>query len=194
MGPGFIFSRMVKQFNTLMVYFSAFLIVIAAGILVFQVVVRYVFAWPTDWEIELSVMILITATFMAAGHTQLKRGHVAIEILDSVLSRTLIVWRMVLADLMSFLFCAFLAWKMWELFHEAWVEGRVSDTVWGPPMWPLFAFMALGSTSLALQVLVQFIEDSLPQALRSYQPPAHHDAEVQLADDSVYTPAQEVSK
>lgn len=129
-------------------------------------------------------MLLIASTFLAAANTQLTRGHVAIEVIDSVLPRW-VAWRMAITDLLSFLFCAFLAWKMWGLFHEGWVEERHSESLWGPPLWPVFGVMALGSTTLALQVMIQFIEDSLPQAMRSHEPPVHHDAEVQLAEQSI---------
>lgn len=155
------FSRAITWLNTLAGYLSGVAIVVCAAILVYEVAVRYWFSWPTDWEIELAVILLIIATFMSAAFTQLSRGHVGIEVLDGLMSERANYWRYLVGDILSMVFCAFIAWKSWLFFHEAWVDGKMSNTVWGPKLWPAYFFMALGMSLLALQMLAQIGDQHL---------------------------------
>jgi len=153
------FARGLERVNALMGYLSGILIVLCAGILVFEVVVRYWLAWPTDWEIEFSIMLLVAATFLSAAFTQATRGHAGIEVLDAVLSRRWNRRRYLVADTLSMVFCGFVAWKAWAFFHEAWSDGRTSNTAWAPSLWPAYLMMAVGMTTLTLQLFVQVSED-----------------------------------
>ena len=152
------FAAAVEAFNVFAGYASGVAIIVTSLIIVFEVLVRYFLQWPTDWEIEASIILLIVATFMSAGFTQLKRGHVTIEVLEHVLSPKVNYWRMLAGDLLSLVFCGFVALNSWELFHEAWAEGRVSNSVWGPPMWIPFLSMAVGMTTLSLQIVIQIVD------------------------------------
>ncbi len=154
-----IFRRLVAGLNTFMGYLSGVVIVVCAGILVFEVVVRYWLGWATDWEIEFAVILLIVSTFMSAGYTQLHRGHVAIEVLQGVLPTRLNRWRLFVTDTVSLLFCTFVSWQSWQFFHEAWSNGKVSNSMWGPKLWIPYSFMALGMTLLTVQLLIQMIDD-----------------------------------
>jgi TRAP-type C4-dicarboxylate transport system permease small subunit len=143
--------------NMILAVLSAIAIAAAGVVLTWEVIGRYFFAIPSDWQDELSTFLLIGATFGAAAWIQARRGHVAIDALAHVLPPGADEIRRVIADLLSFLFVAFFAWKSWTLFYEAWDEGQTTPSAWGPPLWIPYVCMALGMSLLAMQLLLQVV-------------------------------------
>ncbi len=150
-------SAALAALNTGMGYVAALLVVLAAAGITAGIIVRTTTGIPTDWEIPLSVLALIAATFLSAGYTQIKRNHVSIEVLEHVLPARANHWRFVIGDLLSFVFCAFVAANAWQLAHHAWIEGHRLDGAFDPKLWPVYALMAFGMTTLSLQLLVQLV-------------------------------------
>ncbi len=150
-------SAALAALNTGMGYAAALLLVLAAISIAVGILVRTTTGIPTDWEIPLSVLALIAATFLSAGYTQIRRNHVSIEVLEHVLPARANHWRFVASDLLSFVFCAFVAVNAWQLTHHAWSEGHRLDGAFDPKLWPVYTLMAFGMTTLSLQLLVQFI-------------------------------------
>ncbi len=153
-----VFAQAVKGFNVLTGYLSAVVVVVTSLIVCYGVFMRYFMDSPIDWGLELSIFLLIIATFMSAAYTQLQRGHVNIEVLEHILSPAANRWRFLMGDALSLIFCAFLAWNAWGFFLEAFEDGRITDSIWGPKLWVPYLFMALGSTTLSLQLLVQIVD------------------------------------
>lgn len=141
--------------NAALAVLSAIAIAGAGAVLTWEVLGRYFFAIPSDWQDELSTFLLIGATFGAAAWIQARRGHVAIDALAYVLPRGADEVRRVAADFLSFLFVGFFAWKSWALLSEAWVDGQITPSAWGPPLWIPYGCMAVGMTLLAAQLLLQ---------------------------------------
>jgi TRAP-type C4-dicarboxylate transport system permease small subunit len=136
---------------------SALAIAAAGCVLTWEVIGRYFFAIPSDWQDELATFLLVGATFGSAGWVQARRGHVGIDALSHILPPRVEHARAILADILSLAFCAFFAWKCWTLFWEAWSEEQTTDSAWGPPLWIPYAAMAFGMTVLVLQLLLQVL-------------------------------------
>ena len=147
----------VSGLNSVLAVGSAFAIAAAGAVLTWEVMGRYFFAIASDWQDELSTFLLIGATFAAAGWIQSKRGHVAIDALTHILPPGIDAVRKVMADLFSFMFVTFFAWKSWALFYEAWDEGQTTPSAWGPPLWIPYGCMALGMSLLSVQLLLQVV-------------------------------------
>lgn len=165
-----LFGEGLKRFNLFMSYVSALLIVVCAGVFVYEVMTRYLIQISNDWVIELSVFMLIAATFLAAAYTQMERAHVGIEVLDEILSPRANRWRYLVADALSMLVCAYIALKAWEYCSQAWSEGWRTGSTWAPPLWIPYSFMGFGMSALVLQQLVQIVDDLLRPEIK----PEHH--------------------
>ncbi|MEA1647775.1 TRAP transporter small permease [Nitrospirillum sp. BR 11164] len=132
--------------------------VVAAGIVMTEeAMVRYFLHQAADWQDETAIFLLVGATFLSAAYVQSRRGHVAIEAVGGLLPKGVERARRWVADLISFLFCGFFAWKSWVLCHEAWVEGYATFSSWAPPLWIPYLAMSVGMTLLTLQIAVQVL-------------------------------------
>jgi TRAP-type C4-dicarboxylate transport system permease small subunit len=147
-------ERVMQASNRIVAIPCMAALIVAAAVLTYSVVARYFLKIATDWQDETSVFLLVGATFLSGAFVQAGRGHVAIEVLAPLLSPRLNRVRLVLADFISFLFCAFFCWKSWTLLRDAWVDGQRSNSSFGPPLWIPYALMALGMTLLSLQLLI----------------------------------------
>ena len=151
------FERALSLINTALVVLAALALIAASAILSYSVLGRALFQAANYWQDEAAVFLLVGATFLTSGYVQSRRGHIGIEAFVGLLSPTANRIRLWLVDVASLLFCSFFAWKSWTLAHEAYVEGRVTNSTWSPPFAIPYTLMAFGMTLLCIQILLQII-------------------------------------
>jgi TRAP-type C4-dicarboxylate transport system permease small subunit len=154
-GPVGVLARATQAVNGCARVLGGIALVVAALVLTYSVVVRYVLRIPTDWQDETAVFLIVGTVFLCAGAVQERRGHVGIEAVAVLLSDRANRIRLFVVDVLSFLFCAFFAWKSWTLLHEAVVDDQHSSSTWASPLWIPYSLMAAGMTLLSVQLLVQ---------------------------------------
>lgn len=156
-GPLGIIQRVMNALNTLLAVFSAISIGLAGLVLTWEVFGRHIWGFPSDWQDEFAVFLLIGATFASAAWTQARRGHVGIEALAAILPPRINRVRRLLADLFTLIFTGFFTWKTWQLLNEAIEEGTTSSSSWAPPLWIPYAAMTIGMALLTMQLALQVL-------------------------------------
>ena len=147
----------VDWMNGVLAVGAAIAIGVAGIVLTWEVAGRYFFATASDWQDELSVFLLVGATFASAAWIQARRGHVAIDALAAILPPGIDRVRRILADVLSCAFVAFFAWKSGTLLLEALADGQTTPSAWGPPLWIPYGCMTAGMALLAVQLVLQIL-------------------------------------
>lgn len=147
-------QRELDRLNRAIVFLSSLALVAASLVMSTSVAIRFFFKTATEWQDEVAIFLLVGATFLSAAHVQAKRGHVAIEAVREILPPAVERWRCVLAEGLSAVFCGFFSWKSWTLLAEAWSEGQVTNSSWGPPLWIPYLLMAAGMSLLTAQLVL----------------------------------------
>jgi TRAP-type mannitol/chloroaromatic compound transport system permease small subunit len=138
----------------------SWLILALTGVLVIEVLARYIFRSPTVFALDLTWMIFGVYTIMGAAYTHLAGGHVRIDLLSNLLpSRKRAILEVILYLIFFFPLLFVLSVSCTELAITSWVGDEKSSTsIWRPPVYPFKIAMMVGFYLLALQGVAQFIK------------------------------------
>jgi TRAP-type mannitol/chloroaromatic compound transport system permease small subunit len=137
----------------------SFAVLVATGVVVYEVIMRYGFNTPTTWGYELPIY-LAGATYMLSGaYTHLHDNHVRVDLLHGRWSaRTRAVVDILTAPVFLVGMVALIYFGGdWTL--QAFERGTTTGTRWNPPVWPLRALIPLGALLLLLQGLATLGRD-----------------------------------
>lgn len=135
----------------------SFLALLMIGVLVFEVISRYVFNAPTLWAHQLASHIFAVYGVLLGAYTLFLHGHVKVDIVHNIMSpRTKAIMDSI-TYLVFFLFVGVLFWwGLLQAIHSVQImEGPTPPFV--IPVWPIRLTVPLGAVLIFLQGLAEWI-------------------------------------
>jgi TRAP-type mannitol/chloroaromatic compound transport system permease small subunit len=153
-------ARWIDTVNEWVGRTSCVLIILLTVLICYQVFRRYVLRAPTIWEFETCLYMYGVFFILGMGYTQLKKGHVSIDLLPERLSpRGEVILSILGTILLFFPFIAVMLWQSVDFAARSWEMAERSATSWAPPLYPIKAVMPLGFLLLALQGVADILRD-----------------------------------
>ena len=137
----------------------SFLIVFLVFVILYEISARYLFNSPTIWAHEIAQMIYGAYVILLGAYVLQRGGHVNVDILyHRFHPRTraiidLFTW------LLFFYFCGLLLLKGGEMAWDSLKILEYSQTIWGPPIYPVKLTIPIGALFLLLQAIAQFLRN-----------------------------------
>jgi len=131
------------------------------AVLTFEVFMRYILSWPTQFSYEAASSIGVAISAGGLAYTHLHGGHVRVDVLWKNLSPK----GRAIADIIGglvFLFPLFilLTWISADRVVQSVIEHEVmTSTYWYPPAWPTRSVMALGLLLLIPQGVAEVLRN-----------------------------------
>ena len=153
------FIRTVEQISEWSGKGISLLVIPLTGVILYEILARYLFKAPTIWAHEVAQMIYGAYVLLLGAYAMRKGVHVNVELLYGKFSPRgkaavdLFTW------VLFYLFCGLLLVKGWEMAWESFQMGETESTSFAPLVWPIKMTIPLGALLLLLQGAVKSIRD-----------------------------------
>lgn len=153
------FESLISRLNDALGTVGALILVAMLLIISLGVLGRYAFNSPIPWADQVATYGLVYVTFIGAPRVLARRGHVAVDILETSLNPLRQKMLRVLVDAVGALYClAFCLLASRELGRLISRGSEFSDA-FTLPQWVVYAVIPLGAALLCLQFLANFLAD-----------------------------------
>ncbi|RAR58201.1 TRAP-type C4-dicarboxylate transport system permease small subunit [Onishia taeanensis] len=120
----------------------------------YDAIMRYAFAAPTSWSLEINSFLLVYLAVISAAEAQRHDAHIRITYFKDKLPPRLRTSIDLLTGLLGAAFCAILVWRGGIMTLQALEYGeRVSSSLGTPMVYP-YALLPIGFAALGLQFLI----------------------------------------
>jgi TRAP-type mannitol/chloroaromatic compound transport system permease small subunit len=131
---------------------SSMLILLLVGIVVYEVIMRYVFNAPTIWAFEATAFVYGLHYMLGLAYTEKHDGHVKVDILTNRLpKRTAAILNAAMFLLIFIPIFSLIAWGTFQFAFTSLAENELNPTSWAPPIYPYKIMMAVAFFFLLLQ-------------------------------------------
>lgn len=132
---------------------AAGMILLSVGVICQMVFVRTVLGQSSIWQTEFVTFTLVAATFIGAPYVFLTRGHVAVDVVPLMLSRPARRVLHLVGSTIALVFCAFFLYSAVPWWHETWISGQTTSSIWRARVWIPYLSVPVGLSLLCLQIL-----------------------------------------
>ena len=128
-------------------------------LILFNVILRYLFKFPTVWASELSEMLFACYAVLIGGYILHIDGHVNVDLLYSHFSTKTKALVNILTVIPFFAFCGVLFIYGGSMALDSVLRLETSHSAWDPPLYPIRLMIPLSALLLFLQGLAKLIVD-----------------------------------
>ncbi len=125
-----IIDHITLRISSLLMFFVALIM----GIMLYEVIMRYVFARPTIWVEELSRWLGGVIFLVAGLYAMQQRTHIRVTILYDVLGRNAQRIMDVFAVCCISIFCWAVSWGYWQNAMRKFESWELYGSAWNPPI------------------------------------------------------------
>ncbi len=151
--PGWI--RAIHAASRLFGVAAALMILYSIAVICQMVFVRAVLGQSSIWQTEFVTFSIVAATFLGAPYILLTRGHVAVDIVPIMVSTPTQRKLHLLGSVIALVFCGFFLYASIPWWHEAWLRGDTTSSIWRARLWIPYLSVPVGLGLLCLQFLAE---------------------------------------
>lgn len=147
--------KAIQAVSRVLGVFSALLILVAVAVVCQMVFVRAVLGQSSIWQTEFVTFSLIAATFMGAPYILLTHGHVNVDVVPLMAKPRGRRALHFVGSAIGLAFCVLFLVAAIPWWHETWVSGQTTSTIWRARIWIIYLCVPVGLALLSLQYIAE---------------------------------------
>lgn len=156
--------RLFEHFARLLQVLGQVVLAFMALTITYDATMRYIFAAPTSWSLEINAFLVVYLAVMTAADVQRRGEHIGITLLPDSMGDN---GRRVLSAIVGIVgcvFCAIITWRGGLMAYDAWAYGERVSSGFGTPMWLPYGMLPIGFGALGLQFLINTLQGPPPRS------------------------------